>query len=571
MGDTLPTADAIATLERVSYIYPRSERPALLNLDLSIPRGQILGVIGPTASGKTTLCLALNGIVPQFYGGRFFGRVTVAGLDTVDHPIYELARHVGMVFQDPETQIITASVEMEVAFALENLKLPAPEIRARVKAALEAVHLEDVAKKHPHSLSGGQQQRLAIASALAIRPELVVLDEPTSQLDPRSTEEVFTLVREISRSFGAAVVIASHAAEEMAATVDRLVVLYGGRITADGPADAIYSDLQLLGRAQLRPPDVTAAFFHLAARGLVGTGPLPTRLDDGIRALALLPKAKPFRPEAEPAFEPGALPILSLRGVSHTYWDGTRALDAVSVDIHRGDYTLILGQNGAGKSTLIKHFLNLLAPSSGQVLMDGKPVASYSVNEIAHRIGYVPQNPDRHLFNSTVEAEVSFSLRAADLPAAERARRVDDALEALDLVRHRRMHPFALSKGDRARVVVAAILVMEPEVLIFDEPTTGQDDWGARAILELTKGLHARGKTIVVVTHHLGLMPGYARRALVMGAGRILLDAPIRDAYHADAVLEQTFLKVTQVVALARASENENYALTPAELAASFA
>lgn len=568
MGHILPRS-AIATLERVSYVYPGSERPALLNVDLEIPRGQIIGIVGPTGSGKTTLCLSLNGIVPQFYGGRFFGRVTVAGLDTVDRPIHELARHVGMVFQDPETQIITASVETEVAFALENLKLPAAEIRTRVKAALEAVHLEGVAKKHPHSLSGGQQQRLAIASALAIRPELIVFDEPTSQLDPRSAEEVFSLIREISRSFGATVVIASHAAEEMASTVDRLVVLREGKVAADGPADGIYGNLPLLERAQLRPPDVTAAFSLLAARGLQ-TGPLPTRLADGIRALELLPKAQPFRPEVEPTFDPGILPILSLRKVSYTYWDGTRALEAVSVDIHRGDYTIILGQNGAGKSTLIKHFLNLLAPSSGEVLMDGKPVSSYSVPEIAHRIGYVPQNPDRHLFNATVETEVSFSLRVTDLPQEEKTRRVEEALATLDLTRYRLKHPFALSKGDRARVVVAAILVMEPEILIFDEPTTGQDDWGARAILELTKRLHARGKTIIVITHHLGLMPGFARRALVMGGGRILLDAPIRDAYHDDAILEKTFLKVTQIVALARAARPENYALTPTELAGSF-
>jgi energy-coupling factor transport system ATP-binding protein len=568
VGHILPRS-AIATLERVSYVYPGSERPALLNVDLEIPRGQIIGIVGPTGSGKTTLCLSLNGIVPQFYGGRFFGRVTVAGLDTVDRPIHELARHVGMVFQDPETQIITASVETEVAFALENLKLPAAEIRTRVKAALEAVHLEGVAKKHPHSLSGGQQQRLAIASALAIRPELIVFDEPTSQLDPRSAEEVFSLIREISRSFGATVVIASHAAEEMASTVDRLVVLREGKVAADGPADGIYGNLPLLERAQLRPPDVTAAFSLLAARGLQ-TGPLPTRLADGIRALELLPKAQPFRPEVEPTFDPGILPILSLRKVSYTYWDGTRALEAVSVDIHRGDYTIILGQNGAGKSTLIKHFLNLLAPSSGEVLMDGKPVSSYSVPEIAHRIGYVPQNPDRHLFNATVETEVSFSLRVTDLPQEEKTRRVEEALATLDLTRYRLKHPFALSKGDRARVVVAAILVMEPEILIFDEPTTGQDDWGARAILELTKRLHARGKTIIVITHHLGLMPGFARRALVMGGGRILLDAPIRDAYHDDAILEKTFLKVTQIVALARAARPENYALTPTELAGSF-
>lgn len=563
------SAEPIVVLDKVSYFYPRAAEPALRDVDLVIPRGQIVGLVGATGAGKTTLCLALNGVVPQFHGGRFFGSVRIAGEDSAETPIHRLAARVGVVFQDPDTQLVSASVENEVAFALENLRLPAGEIRERVRSALAAVGLSDFAHKHPHDLSGGQQQRLAFAAALALRPDLIVLDEPVSQLDPRGAADVFALIAEINRAHGTTFVVTGHASAEIAETAHRVVVLSGGRIVADGAPGEVYTDEALLARERLRPPEVTTVFTLLARRGLRPPGPVPVRLGDATRALASLPPARAFAP-AEPAFASNGLPILALREVEHAYPDGTAALRGVTLDLYRGDYALLIGQNGAGKSTLLKHLLNLLKPSAGEAWIDGVPLGTYSVSELARRVGYVPQNPDRQIFNPTVEAEVGFSLASLGLPPGEAAGRVDRALAAMNLVAHRRAHPFSLSKGDRARVVIAAVLVMEPEVLIFDEPTTGQDEAGARAILDLTKRLHAEGRTIVVVTHHLHLMPGYARRAVVLGGGRVLLDAPLREAYHAVETLEKTHLMPTQVVALARAARAGNLALTPAELAGSF-
>jgi len=562
----MPEAPA-ARLESVSFSYPLGERPALLNVTLEIGAGEVVGLVGATGAGKTTLCLAFNGIVPQLYGGRFFGRAEAGGLDTVDHPIHELARHVGIVLQDPESQLVTASVENEVAFALENLGVPPAEIRRRVDEALASVELDGLARKHPHELSGGQQQRLALATALAQRPRLIVLDEPTAQLDPRASADVFRLVRAISRERGTAFVVASHAAEELARTAGRLAVLSRGRLVAMGTPEEVYRDTALLSRERIRPPGVTAAFVAFRAAGLTRLPP-PVLLEEGLGALAGLP---PGRPYAVPLAARGrdAPPVLAARHVSFTYPDGTRALDDVDVSIGRGEYVALLGPNGSGKSTLLRLFLHLLNPSAGRIEVEGRDVAARRVTDLARTIGYVSQNPDRQIFNPTVESEVAFSLLPLRLGPAERASRVERALSALGLLGLRGAHPLALSKGDRARVVIAAVLVMEPAILVFDEPTIGQDEAGARSILDVTRGLHREGRTVVVVTHHLHLMPDYAERVLIMGRGRVLSDTSLRVAYHSTELLRANHLEPPPAALLARALHPENWALTPAELVAS--
>lgn len=565
----MPEPEPLVSLRKVSFFYPKSSVPALLNIDLDIRRGEILGLIGATGSGKTTLCLALNGIVPQFYGGRFFGHATVAGFDTVTHPIHEMSRRVGMVFEDPATQLIGSTVENEIAFALENLRVDPEEIRRRILTSLAAVHLEDYLQAHPHELSGGQQQKLALAAALALHPDLIVLDEPTSQLDPQSTEEVFKLAREINRTLGTTLVIAGHAAEEMAEYTDRVALLSGGRLLATGTPAEIYGSPELLGREHLRVTEVTATFHLLSKRGLA-PGALPVRLEDGLAELARLPAPTLVQAWPDSTGKAGT-PILEARQLTFTYPNGKRALDQISLRIDQGEYVLLIGQNGAGKSTLVKTFLNLLSPSSGQVLLDGSPISHAGAAGLAQRIGYVSQNPDRQIFNASVESEVGFSLERTPLSDAEKEQRIAEALETLGLTAQRQMHPLALSKGDRARVVVAAIMVMNPDILIFDEPTTGQDYRGAQAILDLTKRLHEAGKTILVITHHLSLMPGYATRAIVMGAGTVTSDGTLREVYHQVPVLLATSLKPTQAVSLARGAHPNCRAVSPAELARVYA
>jgi len=575
------TGSGAVVVDRLSYMYPRTEIPVLRDLSLTIESGEFFGLIGPTGAGKTTFCLTLNGIVPQFYGGRFFGSVTVLGMDTVECPTRRLSRHVGVVFQDPETQLITPSVEDEIAFALENLSVPRAEIRRRIPVALKAVRLEGTERKHPHELSGGQKQRLAIGAALAMQPDVLVLDEPTSQLDPLGQREVFTVLKQLNEELDITIIIASHAAEMLAEYADRVALLADGSLKAIGSPAEIYTRRGLLREHHLRLPQVTETFMTASDRG-VPIETVPVRLDEGQQMIDGFldsenpPPAIGFQCDDASSHNRKAISqdnsVLSAHNLHYHYPDGTAALKSVSLDIHAGEYVLLVGQNGAGKTTLVKHFTRLLLPTVGRVKIFGSESRNLNVSEVARRVGYVGQNPDHQLFRATVESEVAYALRhQGRLEDAEIKGRVTESLAQMDLTYARDLHPLSLAKGDRARVVMAAVLAMEPDVLILDEPTTGQDYRDARRILKITGQLHRFGKTIVVVTHHLYLMAEYAQRVIVMGEGTVLLDGPIRDVFHRVDVLRSTYLTPPQAVLLAQHLSKKighSYPiLTPRELA----
>jgi energy-coupling factor transporter ATP-binding protein EcfA2 len=575
-ADMHNSMEAIAVLDKVSYIYPNAKETVLKDISLTINKGEFLGIIGATGAGKTTLCLALTGIVPQFYGGRFFGKMAIAGLDSLEHPVSELARYVGIVFEDPEVQITATSVENEIAFALENLCVPREEILRRIPIVLKSVRLEGFEKKNPQELSGGQKQRLAIAAALALQPDLLILDEPTSQLDPIGSQEVFATVRELKENLGVSIVMVSHAAEEMAEFCDRIALLADGKLQAIGTPAEIYGQVELLRQNKLRPPEVAQAFHKIQQIG-IPLDRIPVTLESGIKDLEILRSRSQLVSPPAFASSPARLdkpPILSVKNLQHIYSDGTEALKNISLDIHEGEYVLIVGQNGAGKSTLVKHFLNLLQPTKGQVLVGDRDTSQLSVSELAQSIGYLAQNPDNQIFNTSVEKEVSFALPFLGYSPKAIEQATTDSLKAMQLWEHRHAHPLSLPKGERGRIVIAALLAMNPEIIILDEPTTGQDYQGASSILEVSRQLHQMGKTVIVITHHLYLMPDYADRAIVMGKGTVLLDAPLRQAYHQVDLLESTYLTPPQSVVLSqhlsKISDRQYPLITPTEFANSF-
>lgn len=545
--------EPLVTFERVGYAYPGASRRALDGLDMTIARGEFVGIVGATGAGKSTLCLTLNGIVPQFFGGSFFGTVRITGHDTLETPTSRLAATVGMVFEDPETQITATTVEGEVAFALENLKLPTELMQVRVAEALRAVGLAGLERKHPARLSGGQKQRLAIASALALAPDCIVLDEPTSQLDPVGTAEVFALLSRLNRERGITIIVASHASEELAAVATRILLLSGGRIIRDGTPGAVLGDVALLKTHDVRPPDIAQAFAAVAARLMPGTPPLaPITLGEATEAFR--PFAEAFAAAApEPAAQPSptGAPVLEAVGVSHVYPDGTAALRGVDLSIRRGEFVALGGRNGCGKSTLIRHFLHLLSPTTGTVRVDGSDVAGLKISDLARRIGYVAQNAHQQLFCDSVREEVAFALTLMKRPKGEIDAAVQFALGAMRLSDLADRHPASLSRGDRLRLAIAATLAPGPDMLIFDEPTTGQDWAGALAILDICRSLNAIGKTVLLVTHHLYLLASYADRLVVMAQGRVVLDGPLDEVLYAGSALAAASLAPPQTVSFA--------------------
>lgn len=549
-------ADApLIRFEAVSYRYPASERIALAGIDLSVRRGEIIGIVGPTGAGKTTLCLAMNGIVPQFFGGEFFGSVHIADLDAIETPTSRLAHQVGMVFEDPDTQITATTVAEEVAFALENLKVPTPEIARRVGEALEAVGLAGHEAKHPANLSGGQKQRLSIASALALSPDIIVLDEPTSQLDPVATAEVFAILDRLNQENGLTVVVASHASEELAEIADRILLLADGRIVAEGPPDTVFSQTAKLSALKVRPPDIARSFEVLARCSAKASKPvaLPVTLEAAGAVYAgqqLLALSIPAAPTSSPSTTSSGA-ALAVEGLTHVYPDGTQALRGVDLKVAQGEFLGIAGRNGSGKSTLVRHFLRLLSPTSGTVRVGGDDIAELKVSDLAQRIGYVAQNAHQQIFCDSVAKEVGFALTMMRRSKIEIDVRVEQALASMALGWAAGRHPISLSRGDRLRVVIAAMLALEPQILIFDEPTTGQDWRGSTAILDILGTLNRLGKTTVLITHHLYLLPGFVERLVVMDAGKIVLDGSLRDVFYDRERLETAGLMPPQTVRFA--------------------
>jgi energy-coupling factor transport system ATP-binding protein len=568
----------IINVEDLSYRYDIADPLVLRDINFTINEGEFVAVMGASGSGKTTLCLALNGIIPNFFGGKFYGSVTVLGKDTLDLSVAELAQNIGMVLQDPEMQLVTNSVVDEIAFGMENVKVPPEEMDVRIREVLELVRLKGYETKHPAMLSGGQKQRLAIAAAVALRPKVMVLDEPTSQLDPIGVEEVFSIIRKLNKEYKMTVVLVTHNSERVAEYADRVLLMDDGKVVSDKTPKEFFRTMDVAMREAVRLPQV-ADFYARFSETIHPVKKLPVLLPDAVDQMKVLwPEVKfmpQTYPDADPCGDEGQAPVISARDLHFTYPDGTQALTGVSMDVHSGECMAIIGQNGGGKSTLVKHFVRLLKPTSGEVTVFGKNVLDYTTSGLAQRIGFIYQNPDAQMFCKSVEEEVGFGPVNQLDDKSEIERRVENALRDMALLDVKDEHPLALSKGDRERVAVAAVLAMEPEVVIFDEPTTGQDMQGSWRIMEMIQRLNGEGRTVLIITHHLYLLPGYINRVALLGDGKLLDIGLIRDVFNKVEMLRETYLMPPQIVEfaheLAKISGSDLNALTIDEMIRLFA
>ena len=540
-------------LENVTFTYEGSRDPAVRNVSLKVRRGEVVALLGGTGAGKSTLIQVIGGIIPNYVKGRLDGRVLVEGLDTKLHSLYELAQHVGVVLDDPEAHIVSFTVEEDVAFGPCNLGLPREEILERVEFALEATRLGDLRDRNPYNLSGGEKQSLAIAGVLAMRPSVLALDEPTSMLDPLGRERVRGILRELNRRYGITIVFSSYDFEEVVDLADRVVVLREGEIVLEGRPREVLQNVELLEKCRVKLPEVTRLAVALR-RMSVWRDPLPATVEEAKSILTGLLRNYVLREAGRLEARHGK-PVITVRKLTHVYPDGVVALRDVNLEIYGGEYVALIGQNGSGKSTLARILAGLLKPSSreAEVRVAGLDVAKARMKEIVRRIGYVFQIPEHQIFHSVVREELEFGLRNLGIPEEEIKRRVGELLKVLELEEYEDEWPLALDRGKRLRVALGSILALDPEVIIVDEPTTGQDWRDSLYVCELLRKLNEKGKTILIITHEMDLVAKFATRVIVMHEGRILMDGDPRRVFSKPEILRRTWVKPPQIAELCRA------------------
>ena len=544
----------IIAFDKFSFRYKETETWALSDITLTVDEGEILLVLGPSGCGKSTLGLALNGVVPQLLEGDVEGSATVAGLSTIDEKVSRLANHVGVVFQDPEIQLFALTVEDEVAMSLESYGVARSEMRERVTWAMEVCGLKGMELNAPAKLSGGQKQRVAIAAVLAREPEVLVFDEPTGNLDPVGSRSVYETIRRICDERRRTIVLVEHDLGPVIDLVDRVIVLDKGKIVADGKPRDILRRLDLLRASGVKIPVGTEFGLYIEEAGLVQYPSTPITLQEamaGLNGKNDLKFSGLSRPENAP--DRAGEPVVEFKKVTHTYDTGHKGINAIDLTVHPGEFVAICGMNGAGKTTLSMHVMGLLHATEGQVIVDGHDVKDRTVAEMARTVGLIFQNPNHQLFKGTVQEEVAFGPKNIgwdEERIKDASRRV---LELVDLVGMEDRDPDSLSIGQKQRVAVASVLVMEPRILILDEPTTGQDEKTLAPFMQLVSALNEKGMTVLMITHDMDVAMRYASRLIVMASGSILADGEPADVFNMQDVLSRAKLQTPDVSQLARA------------------
>ena len=490
-------------IEGFGFRFRDSDRETLHDVTLVVEPGEFLLVTGPSGCGKSVLALAIGGYLFRQYDVDARGTVTVAGMDVRQRPVYDIAEAVGLVQQNPEAQFCTLTVRDEVAFGLENRCLPRDEIGDRLTWALSIVGAEHLEERSLATLSGGEKQKVAIAAMMATKPQVLILDEPTSNLDPTATLEMFQVIEHIRAKAGMTIIVIEHKLDYLRRFHPRLVSMDDGRIVYDGPM-----------------------------------------LDTAHHGPAAIPARAPESAADRPAIPgwPRNDPLIIVEDL-HAGYDERAVLDGISLSVHAGDFVSVMGDNGSGKTTFLQCLLGLLKPSGGRVLVMGQDTRRVPVSRLARQVGYVFQNPDHQLFADSVWEEAVFALRQlAGRGALDEAQmaRVRELLARCDLGDRLDEHPYRLSYGQKRRLNLVSVLSYDPRIILLDEMLIGQDPANAAFLLDLLRGCTARGAAVILVNHAPELTGRYANRLLFFDSGQIVVDAPTEEGFAQLASLGRT-------------------------------
>ncbi|MFD0398387.1 ABC transporter ATP-binding protein [Kitasatospora sp. NPDC059811] len=511
------------TFEQVSVRYADAAAPAVADVDLTVPEGELCLLVGPSGSGKSTLLGAVSGLVPHFTGGTLHGRVTVGGRDTREHRPRELADLVGTVGQDPLAHFVTDTVEDELAYGMESLGLPADVMRRRVEETLDLLGLADLRDRALTSLSGGQQQRVAIGSVLTVHPRVLVLDEPTSALDPGAAEEVLAVLQRLVHDLGTTVLMAEHRLERVVQYADQVLLL------TPGAPPVLGEPAEVMAHSPVHPPVVGLG-------RLAGWRPLPLSVRDARRKAAglrsrldgLHPSTAPAAPTSAPA--PTAAPASTAAPTAAAERLAVRrgpvqALRGVDLALHPGEITALMGRNGAGKSTLLGSLVGLHAPASGRVTVGGRTPHRTRPAELIRQVGLVPQDPRDLLYGESVTAECAAADTDADATPGTCRALVERLLPGIADT----AHPRDLSEGQRLTLALAVVLTARPPLLLLDEPTRGLDYAAKARLVEILRDLATEGHAVLLATHDVELAAELAHRTVILAEGEIVADGPTAD------------------------------------------
>lgn len=540
----------IISFRNFSFQYRAQKRPTLTDIDLEIYPGERVLIAGPSGSGKSTLAGCINGLNPFSNPGACTGTLTVDGVDAPHSSLFELSAHVGTVLQDPDGQFIGLTVGEDIAFALENSCTPQDEMHAITRHAAELVGIENHLGYAPHELSGGQKQRVSLAGVMVDQVKILLFDEPLANLDPATGKQAIELIDEIQKKTDTTVLIIEHRLEDVLwRNVDRIVLVNGGTILADLRPDELLSG-SLLAKNGIREP------LYVTALRYAGVDITPDKHPAHVDSLVLddtdIQKLRDwFTARPRPAAPPEREPLLEVKGLSFGYQKGQQTLRDVSFSIGKGEMVSIVGRNGAGKSTLSKLICGFETPDAGEIFLNGKPLAEENIRRRAQHIGYVMQNPNQMISKTMIYEEVALGLQRSGLTEEQIREKVEATLRVCGLYPFRNWPISALSFGQKKRVTIASVLVLDPELILLDEPTAGQDFRHYTDIMEFLRGLNARGVTVVMITHDMHLMLEYTRRALVFCDGRLIADRTAAAVLCDPALVEQAALKETSLYTLA--------------------
>ena len=554
---------AIIEMECVSFSYGTAADGAyaLKDIDLSVEEGTFIGLIGPSGAGKSTLASAITGAIPHHYRGRLFGSTLVAGLDTCEASLTDIAKVAGSVLQDIDAQMVASVVEDELLFGLENFGIDHREIEGRIASALDAVGIADLRHREIATLSGGQKQKVAIAAILAMTPRVIVMDEPTSALDPASARDVFEVLRRAKELTGMTVILIEQTVALLAEYCDRVAVIDQGRIALDGTPTDVFSHGETLRAIGVDTPRTVRISNSLAEAGLAPNDSPALTLDGAESLIAgilapglsesspIVPRTLGDRPDARNTVDERPI-IVDVAGAAYSYGTGQAGIEGINLTVRAGEILAVVGQNGAGKTTFTKLLNGLIKPSAGVVRITGLDTRTTPVSALASHAATLFQNPDRQLCRNTVVEEISFGLELQGAPAdaaRERARHV-----AATFGLPENASPFNLSRGQRQMVALASVVTLEPELIILDEPTSGLDYRECMTVMETVRQRALDGAAVVMVCHDMEVVSDFADTLAVMAEGRLIEVGPSREVFANDALLAHARIAAPCVPALGK-------------------